>query len=181
MSAPAGGFVERPLSARLTPWLWRATVALTALACVLVTVLPDPHRATLSAAVLAVAAAAAAAVTRWQLAGTLALAQTTVTVLLAAALDASDLRPVQVVAAAALLLALVTVLDRCEAAAGPATDTVSRSSPGRRIGPAALAVGAAALVAITAAQDVVPSVELVLAGLAAAVAALVVATRSHRG
>ena len=47
-------------------------------------------------------------------------------------------------------------------------------------GPVAGAVGASALVAATAARDVVPSVALVLGGLVAAVAALVVTTRAHR-
>lgn len=62
-------------------------------------------------------------------------------VLLAAALDGSDLRPVQVVLAGPLVLLLISV---------------------------------------TAARQVVPSVRLVLVGLAASVAAMVVATRAHR-
>ena len=49
-----------------------------------------------------------------------------------------------------------------------------------RLGVAAAAVGASSLVAATAAQTVVPSVGLVLGGLVAAVAALVVTTRAHR-
>jgi hypothetical protein len=56
-----------------------------------------------------------------------------------------------------------------------------RAPLSRRLGVPVLAVGAACLVAVTAAQDVVPSVGTVLAGLAAVVAALVVATRAHRG
>jgi hypothetical protein len=161
--------------------LWRALVVLSAASCLLLSVLPEPSRPVLSSAAVALAAAVLAAVTRWQLAGTLVLGATTLTVLLAAVLDASDLRPVQLTAATALLLALVTALDRSDAGAGPAAETVVRPPAGHRLGVPAVAVGAASLVAVAAAQDVVPSVGLVLAGLAAAVAALVVATRVHRG
>ena len=50
----------------------------------------------------------------------------------------------------------------------------------RRLGRPALGVGAAVLVAATAGEEVVPSVATVIAGLFAAAAALVVATRAHR-
>jgi ammonia channel protein AmtB len=77
-------------------------------------------------------------------------------------------------------------MDRVEAGAGRSltvtatTVTVLRARLLSRLAPAAGAVAASALVAATAAQDVVPSVGLVLGGLVAAVAALVVTTRVHR-
>jgi hypothetical protein len=156
-------------------------VVLSGAGAVLVTLPPDPSRPVLTAAWLAVAATVVAAASGWRLAGTLALTLTTGTVLLGGALDPSDLRPVQVVVATGLLLALVTALDQSEAAVGPPAVTVVRAPLARRLGLPALAVAAACLVAATAAQDVVPSVGTVLAGLAAVVAALVVATRAHRG
>lgn len=164
----------------------RAAVVLAVAACVTVAVVPDPRRPVLTAAGTAVAVAVAAAVTRSRLLGTVAASATTVTVLLAAALDASDLRPVQVVGAGVLLLLALAAMDRVESGAGrplsetAATVTVLRSPLPLRLGPAVWAVGASALVAATAAQDVVPSVGLVLGGLVAAVAALVVTTRAHR-
>jgi hypothetical protein len=164
----------------------RGAVVLAVAGCVAVAVVPDPGRPVLTAAGTAVAVAVAAAVTRSRLVGTVAVLAATTTVLLAAALDASDLRPVQVVAAGALLLVALGALERCEAAAGQplavtaATVTVLRGSRAARLGPVAGAVGASALVAATAARDVVPSVALVLGGLVAAVAALVVTTRAHR-
>jgi hypothetical protein len=165
----------------VTALRWRVLVVLSGAACLVVTVLPDPSRPVLTIAGLAAAATATAAASRWQLAGTLALALTAGTVLLAAVLDASDLRAVQSVAATGLVLALVAALDHCEAAPGPAATPVVRAPLSRRLGVPVLALGAACLVAVTSAQDVVPSVGTVLAGLAAVVAALVVATRAHRG
>ena len=83
---------------------------------------------------------------------------------------------------AALVVALVAALGGGEDAwAGSADAVVVARGP---LAPAArhrlLALGAGAVVAVTAAQDVVPSVPLVLAGLAAAVTALVVAAGVHR-
>jgi hypothetical protein len=160
---------------------WRAVVVLTTGACLAVAVLPEPTRATLSAAAVAWFAVGLAAVTRWRMAGTVALGLTTLAVVLATALDESGLRPVQVVVAAGLLLLLLPALDRCEAPGGPAVRTVTRAGWRQRWSLPAVAVGAAGLVTVTSAQDVVPSVELALAGLAASVAALAVATRAHRG
>lgn len=164
----------------------RAVVVLAVGCCVALAVLPDPRRPVLTAAGAALALAVVAAVTRSRLVGTLTVLMTTATVLLAAALDASDLRPVQVVAAGALLLVALAALERGEAAAGrplavtAATVTVARAPLTVRAGPVVGAVGASALVAATAARDVVPSVALVLGGLFAAVAALLVTTRAHR-
>jgi hypothetical protein len=163
----------------------RLTVVATVAAGVAVAAVPDLRRPVLTAGGAAVALAVAAAVTRLRALGTLAVALTTSSVLLAAALDASDLRPVQVVAAGVLLLGTLAALERTETPLGrrlgAATPLVVLRGPAAaRLGVAAAAVGASALVAATAAQTVVPSVGLVLGGLAAAVAALVVTTRAHR-
>lgn len=158
--------------------LSRVTVVVTAGLCALLSALPDPSRPVVVAAVVAVVASVAAAVSGWRPAGDATVALVTVAVLLAAALDASDLRAVQVVLAGPLVLLLVTALDR-GATAERGEVTVLRASAHARLAPAAAATGAAALVAVTAAQQVVPSVRLVLVGLVAAVAAMVVATRAH--
>lgn len=170
--------LPRPRLPRPAAPLARALVVLTGSACVLVSVLPDPARPVLVGAGLAVTAAVAAAATAWRGLGSLALALTTLAVLLASALDASDLRPVQVVAAAVLLMAMVAALDRAELR--PVPVIVLRADRARRLGPPALGAAASAVVAYTGARTVVPSVGLVLAGLAAVVAALVLATRAHR-
>ena len=164
----------------------RAAVVLAVAACVTVSVLPDPGRPVLTAAGGAVAVAVAAALTRSRLLGTLATSAVTSTVVLAAALDPSDRRLVQVVGAGGLLLLAVAAMERVESATGrplsvaAGTVVVLQAPRPSRLGPAAAALGASALVAATAAQDVVPSVGLVLGGLVAAVAALVVTTRVHR-
>jgi hypothetical protein len=162
--------------------LQRAAVLGTGLAVLAVAVLPDPSRPVLVAAGLALAACVAAAAIRRPLAGTVALAATTVTVLLAGALDASSVRPAQVVLAAGLLMALLSALAAAEEAraAGGAV-TVTRNPWPQRLAPVLVAMTAGAIVAVSGAQDVVPSVPLVLAGLTAAVAALVVAASAHRG
>ncbi len=161
--------------------LQRAAVLGTGLAVLAVALLPDPSRPVLVAAVLALAACVVAAAIRRPLAGTVALAATTVTVLLAGALDASSVRPAQVVLAAGLLMGLLSALAAAEEAraAGGAV-TVTRSPWPQRLAPVLVAMTAGAIVAVTGAQDVVPSVPLVLAGLTAAVAALAVAASAHR-
>lgn len=162
--------------------LWQVTVVVSAGLCALVSALPDPSRPVVVAAVVAVVASVTAilpGVRGWRPAGDAAVALVTVAVLLAAALDGSDLRAVQVVLAGPLVLLLITALDRGTTAERGEV-TVLRSPTASSLAPAAAATGAAVLVAVTAAQQVVPSVRLVLVGLAAAVAALVVATRAHR-
>ena len=78
--------------------------------------LPDPSRPVLVAAALALAACVVAATIRRPLAGTVALAATTLTVLLAGALDTSSVRPAQIVLAAGLLMALMAALAAAEEA-----------------------------------------------------------------
>ena len=160
--------------------LQRAAVVGAGLAVLAVAALPDPSRPVLVAASLALAACVAAAAIRRPLAGTVALAATTVTVLLAGALDASSVRPAQVVLAAGLLMGLLSALAAAEEARAGGAVTVIRSPWPQRLAPVLVAMTAGAIVAVTGAQDVVPSVPLVLAGLTAAVAALVVAVSGHR-
>ena len=92
------------------------------------------------------------------------------------------MRPGQIMAAAALLLVLLWALAACEDARSASAEavTVARGPWLRQLGPPLAALVAGAVVAVTAAQDVVPSVPLVLAGLAAAVTALVIAAGAHR-
>lgn len=158
----------------------QGVVVLSGWGALLAAALPDPGRPVLTAVGFAAAACVIAATGEWRVAGTVAVGLVTLTVLLAAVLDASSWRAVQVLAATVSLLAMVAALDRAEAPRGPATVTAVKAPPGSRWGPPALAVGSAALVSYTAARSVVPSVGLVLLGLGAAVAALVLATGAHR-
>jgi hypothetical protein len=156
----------------------RAAVLVLGGAAVAVSALPGPGSVVVVTAALAVTALVLAAVTGWRLAGTVAVIVVTTHVLLAGALEHSVLRPAQLLAATALLLGLLTALDRVEAGAG--WRTVSREPARRRFGPALAGVAGGAGVAVTVTADVVPSVPAVVAGLVAAVAALVLATRAHR-
>ena len=160
----------------------RLAVVAVGTAVAVVAALPDLNRYVVVLGVLTVIAAVAAALLPSRLTGTITVLVGTLTVLLAGTLDRSSLRPVQAVIDAALLLLLVVVLAAREdrSTQGPAAAAVAlRSVPARATAPA-LALVAGSLVALTAAQDVVPSVPLVLAGLAAAVVALVVTAGAHR-
>jgi phosphomannomutase len=161
----------------------RCAVVGSGTAAAAVAVPPDPSRPVLVLAGGTVLACLAAAFLRWRLPGSLAVVVTTAAVLLAGALDDdSRLRPLQTLVGAAFVVALVAALGaREEAGAGSAgTVVVARAPWRRRVGVPLLALAAGAVVAVTAAQDVVPSVPLVLAGLAAAVTALVVTAGVHR-
>jgi hypothetical protein len=160
----------------------RTAVVAAGVAVVAVAAVPDPSRPVLVLAGITVAASVAAAALPMRLLGTLVVLSATLTALLAGALDASSVRPLQMVAVAALLLVLVSALSAREdvGAVSAKVVTVVRAPWHRLAGSALVALVAGALVAVTAAQDVVPSVPLVLAGLAAAVAALVIATGGHR-
>ena len=161
-----------------------AAVAVVAVATAVagVAAVPDLNRFVVLLAALTVTAAVVAALVPWRLAGTVTVLVAVLTVLLAGTLDASSLRPVQAVLDAALLLALVGALGAREERAGrsPHAASLAARSQARRWGSPAMALGAGALVAATAAQDVVPSVALVLAGLVAAVIALMIAAGAHR-
>ena len=170
------------LRPRVRELVTQAAVVVVGIAVAIVAAVPDLDRYVVVLAALTVVAAVAAAVLPWRLTGTVTVLAATLTVLLAGTLDTSDVRPVQAVADAALLMLLVAVLGAREdrSSQGPHAASVPlRSAPPRAVAPA-LALGAGSLVALTAAQDVVPSVPLVLAGLAAAVVALVVAAGAHR-
>jgi hypothetical protein len=160
----------------------RTAIVLLAVAVPVVAALPDPARPVLVLGGLTIAAGAVSAVTFWRWAGTCTVMAATLTVLLAGSLDASAIRPVQVLAAAGLLVALVAALAGGEEGRLDSVhaETVARAPWPRRVGPVLLALISGSIVAVTAAQDVVPSVALVLAGLAAAVTALVVAAGVHR-
>jgi hypothetical protein len=160
----------------------RAAVLGSGAAVAALAALPDPSRPVLLLAGITVAASVAAATLPARVLGTLAVLSATATALLAGALDASSVRPVQMVAVAALLVLQVAALSVREEATAVSAEavTVARAPWHRLAGPALLALIAGTLVAVTAAQDVVPSVPLVLAGLAAAVTALVIATGGHR-
>jgi hypothetical protein len=160
----------------------RTAVVLLAVAVPVVAALPDLARPVLVLGGLTIAAGVVAAVTAWRWAGTCTVMAATLTVLLAGALDASAIRPLQLLAAAGLLVALLAALAGGEETRPDAAHavTVARAPWPRRVGPVLLALISGSIVAITSAQDVVPSVALVLAGLAAAVTALVVAAGVHR-
>ncbi|MGZ4582282.1 MAG: hypothetical protein ACXVXG_16740 [Nocardioidaceae bacterium] len=140
-------------------------------------------------AAVAALAVVAAVVTGLRWLGDLTVGLVTTTVLLAGATDAAAVGPGRLFAAAALLLVLVTGLDRLErpnrwgrwarAEQLPTPQAFPTAPAGRRWGVPLLAVAAAAGVAVTAAQPVVPSAWLVLLGLAAAVGALLVASRQR--
>lgn len=165
---------------------WRIVTVAAAGLSVLVSAPSEPTRPVLVCAVLAVAAAVLAAATGWRAAGTVALSAVALAVLVASAFDPSGLRPLRMLAAGAGVLVLVGALDRspersrATRAARATRVTVLRAPAPRVLGPPAVAVGAAVLVAVTAAQDVEPSVRSVLFGIVCAVAALAVTTRVHR-
>jgi hypothetical protein len=167
---------------RVRELVTQGAVVVVGTAVAVVAAVPDLDRYVVVLAGLTVVAAVAAAVLPWRVTGTVTVLAATLTVLLAGTLDTSDLRPVQAVTDAALLMLLVAVLGAREDRSSQSPHAASvalRSAPARAVAPA-LALGAGSLVALTAAQDVVPSVPLVLAGLAAAVVALVVAAGAHR-
>ena len=173
---------DRFATRRLRGVLSRAAVVGCGVGAAAAVVLPEPSRPVLVLAGLAVLSCLGAAVLPWRLTGTLAVLTVTVTVLLADALDTSSWRPVQSLVGVALVVGLVAALSACEDVWAGSSDAVvvTRGPLRRRLGIVLLALGAGSVVAVTAAQDVVPSVPLVLAGLAAAVTALVVAAGVHR-
>lgn len=170
-------------------WAWAADVARrlavvgAGSAVIAITALPDPSRPVLVAAGLAIIACVLAAALCRRLAGTVAVIATTLTVLLAGALDPSPLRPVQLVAAAAGLLALLAALAEAEDARGrsPYAAVAVRRRGAEQVARPVAALAAGAVVAVVASQDVVSSVLLVLLGLVALVGALVLAVGAHRG
>lgn len=131
--------------------------------------------------VLTVGAVAAAAVLgavlsglRWL--GSAAVLATTATALFAATVSGDRVTGAHLVASTALLLCLVTGLDRLERTNQTRPELVTLAPVRRRLLVPLLALAATVGVALAASLSVVPSVGLVLLGLAAGVAALMVAT-----
>jgi hypothetical protein len=173
---------DRFATRQLRGVLSRAAVVGSGVGAATAVVLPDPSRPVLVLAGAAVLSCLVAAVLPWRLTGTLAVLTVTVTVLLADALNTSSWRPLQTLVGSALVVGLVAALSAGEDAWAGSRDAVvvARGPLRRRLSTVLLALGAGAVVAVTASQDVVPSVPLVLAGLGAAVTALVVAAGVHR-
>jgi hypothetical protein len=137
------------------------------------------ERPVLTVGYVAAVTVVAAVVTGWRWLGSAATMATTATVLFAAAISSERIGPVHLVGASVLLLVLVAGLDRVELSArSPRTVVLDRAPLARRIAVPLLATAATAGVAITATAPVVPSVGLVLLGLLAGLAALLVATRA---
>jgi hypothetical protein len=173
---------DRLATRRVRGVLSRAAVVGCGVAAAATVALPDPNRPVLVLAGAALLSCVVAALLPWRLTGTLAVLAVTATVLLADALDTSTWRPLQSLVGAALVVGLVAALSAYEETWAASADSVvvARGPLRRRLGVVLLALGAGSVVAVTASQDVVPSVPLVLAGLAAAVTALVVAAGVHR-
>jgi hypothetical protein len=142
--------------------------------------LPEARRPALLAAGLGAVAVCAAVVTGWRLLGTLAVALVAAAPLLAGAIEPAAARPVRLVLAAAGLLALVAGLDRLPRPGSDPPAVVLRAPRLERWGGVLVALGATGLVAAVGVSTAVPSVALVLLGLATGVAAVVLATRLHR-
>jgi hypothetical protein len=118
-----------------------------------------------------------AVLTGWRWLGSIASFTVTATVLFAAVVSSEQVGPWHLAGASALLLGLVAGLDGVERPArSPGPELIGLDPVARRVLVPALGVLAAAGVALAADRPAVPSVGLVLLGLAAGVAALVLAT-----
>lgn len=166
------------------PWLAAAGSHLLVLtagsgACALA--LLEPRRPSLVLAGLGAAAVVAALVTGWRLVGSAAVLLVGATPLMAGALEAGAAATPRLVAATVLPVLMVLGLDGVERRGGRSRErgVLRPAGPGRRLRAPLLALGACAALSVVAAAPVAPSVGLVLVGLAAAVAAVVTATRVH--
>jgi hypothetical protein len=132
--------------------------------------------------VLTVGAAGAVAVlgavlSGWRWLGSAATVAASATVLFAAGVTSERITGWHLVAASALLVVMVAGLDRVERSARSGRPDVVRRAPASRwLLVPVLGLLAGAVVAWAAARPAVPSVGLLLLGLAAGVAALVLAT-----
>ncbi|HEX6919715.1 MAG TPA: hypothetical protein VF314_05770 [Actinomycetes bacterium] len=147
-------------------------------ACLLVLTPGQPAVAAVTVGAATVAAAAVAVGWRWL--GSAATLLVTAALLLAGATAPDLVGPGRLTAASALLLVFVSGLDT---APGPRRtvrrDTLTTAPLPRRVGLPAVGVAAAACVGLVARQPATASAWLVLVGLVAAVAALLVSTRGH--
>jgi hypothetical protein len=118
-----------------------------------------------------------AVVSGWRWLASVASLAVTAAVLFAAGVSSDQITAWHLVGASALIVVLVTGLDRVERPArSPGPELIGLDPVGRRALVPLLGVVAAAAVAVAADRPAVPSVGLVLLGLAAGVAALVIAT-----
>ena len=118
-----------------------------------------------------------AVVTGWRWLASVASLVVTATVLLAAALSSDRFTAWHLVGASALVVGLVVGLDRVERSPrSPGPELIGLDPVARRALVPVLGVVASAAVALAADRPAVPSVGLLLLGLAAGVAALVIAT-----
>ncbi len=152
-----------------------ATTAAGLAACSLSLVSGERPVLTIGAA--AAVAVVAAVLTGWRWLGSIASFTVTATVLFAAVVSSDQVGPWHLAAASALLVGLVAGLDGVERSARtPRPELIGLDPMARRVLVPVLGVVAAAGVALAADRPAVPSVGLVLLGLAAGVAALVIAT-----
>lgn len=122
-------------------------------------------------------AVVAAVGTGWRWLGSIASFAVTATVLLAAVVSSEHVTAWHLAGASALIVGLVAGLDRVERPArSPGPELIGLDPVTRRVLVPVLGMVAAAGVALAADRPAVPSVGLVLLGLAAGVAALVIAT-----
>ncbi|MDQ1616578.1 MAG: hypothetical protein QOJ60_2517 [Actinomycetota bacterium] len=158
-----------------------AATLLVGLAACALALTGDPKQPVLLLAGFAAAAVVAAVATGWRMAGSSAVLLVTVTTLGAASIVPRRDRSVETVVACGLLLLLCAGLDSLERGdRGPLRDSIGGPAWGQVLPVYAAALAATAAVAAVAARPGSPSFTLVLVGLAAAVGAMLVATRGHR-
>lgn len=162
-----------PVLRRLVTMVATATAGL--LACSLTLVSGERPVVTLGAA--GAVAVVGALVSGWRWLASVASLTVTAAVLFAAAVSSDEITSWHLVGASALIVVLVTGLDRVERPTrSPVPELIGLDPVARRALVPVLGVVAAAAVALAADRPAVPSVGLVLLGLAAGVAALVIAT-----
>jgi hypothetical protein len=162
-----------PVLRRLVTRVASATAGLAACSLSLV----SGERPVLTIGAAGAVAVVGAVVTGWRWLATVASLAVTASVLFAAGVSSDRVTAWHLVGASALIVVLVTGLDRVERPArSPGPELIGLDPVARRSLVPTLGVVAAAAVAVAADRPAVPSVGLVLLGLAAGVAALVIAT-----
>ena len=152
-----------------------ATAAAGLAACSLSLVSGERPLLTIGAA--GAAAVVAAVLTGWRWLGSIASFSATASVLFAGIVSSDQVGPWHLAGASALLVGLVAGLDGVERSArSPRPELIGLDPMARSVLVPVLGVVAAAGIALAADRPAVPSVGLVLLGLAAGVAALVIAT-----
>lgn len=135
------------------------------------------ERPVLTAGGAAALAVVGAVLTGWRWLASTACFAAASSVLFAAAVSSDRVSTWHLVAASALLVGLVVGLDRVERpGVAPAADVIGRAPAHRRLLAPVLGLAGTVAVALTSARPAVPSIGLLLLGLAAGVAALVLAT-----